>query len=128
MNKHIIFFLATLPVTNVIAADQEFTPEYIQLRSELLHESRIPFDRCNKKATYEFYRKTYETCLTENVSEKRVQQCKRKTEKKIAIARQEMDPANHCNILKPTNEQFLNKLDNIASQKNISKFKPSPVN
>ena len=123
MNKYILFTIATLLSSQAFSEKREFSSEYIELREEMLLDSRIPYDKCNKKASYERYRKTLVSCLATEMRQKKMSICKKKAEKSIKKKKGKINQAAHCNILKPTSQVFLAKLDKTAKQKNISKYK-----
>lgn len=110
--------LASLLIFSFSGFACELTPEYSKLRAEVSEEIRDPYNSCTKAARAHFFYKAVAKCREAGRGKNIGGGCFHIAGYEVNHDEGELD---HCKILKPTTDQFIEYLNVVAKEKGIEK-------
>jgi len=111
-----------LAMPNLAGATCDLTEEYKNLRLATYKALREPFNQCRNSVEQWHYWKAFSKCEHQKAGEHVGGGCAHIAGLKVSTSRNDY---NHCEVLRPTDREFTEALDEEASSKGISQCKPS---
>lgn len=121
-----ILALSVLVGANQAPANCRVSPEYAELRSEVYEMISQPYDECVDSVLRYIHWVEMATCMSEVVERPGFEACEHKVGRKTGLIAK--SSSRHCEVFRPTEAEFLEYLEKLATEKSVSKCEVSTSN
>lgn len=117
----VVFSLAIFLVSCQAVGECELSPEYVALRKEAYDLLNQPYSDCTNSVLNYTHWTEMARCMSDTADDNTFGECEHKTGRIVGSA-SKLD-SKHCEVFRPTANMFQNHLNQLASDRLVSKCK-----